>query len=309
MNAEDQRLDDLKKRMSPAQRQQMADLLSAELQRRESVGAGKKKQVELRTKSAVKTSSLSGLSDRDSLSEFYKEVGDNMRAIRGKTAYGVPAQAANTPAKKLRSQRPAAQRSSTRRLAGRLQTGALTVFYAIVACGALKVAFSTGLVSATATAPTSTSDQTTEASLSQNPEFAPGQWSPAEKKLLTQLDARRVELEQRNEQLDKREQELKLQSESLAERIAELKSLAAKIETVRLEQDHRKEARLEQLANVYGSMAPNEAAPLIARLDDELGLSLLQRMPGKRMGQILSLMDRDRAVALTRKLSDKAAGR
>jgi flagellar motility protein MotE (MotC chaperone) len=52
-------------------------------------------------------------------------------------------------------------------------------------------------------------------------------------------------------------------------------------------------------------MAPKEAAILIAKLEPEIALSLLERMPGKRMGQILSLMDPARAIELTKGLSDK----
>ena len=45
------------------------------------------------------------------------------------------------------------------------------------------------------------------------------------------------------------------------------------------------------------SMAPNEAAPLIAKLDEKTALALLKKLPSKRMGQVLSAMDPDKAVA------------
>lgn len=123
--------------------------------------------------------------------------------------------------------------------------------------------------------------------------------------LLEQLDARRVALEERNIELDAREKQLNQESAALSERLAELRSLSTKLETIRKEKDQRYETRIEQLADVYGSMVPQQAAPLIAKLEDETALGLLQRMPGKRMGQILSLMNEDRAIELTKRLTDR----
>lgn len=129
------------------------------------------------------------------------------------------------------------------------------------------------------------------------------EWSEHEKQILTQLDSRRVELEKRREVIDRREQDVQRQADALAERMAELRSLTARLNEAREIKDHQREARLEQLAQVYGEMAPKEAAPLIAKLEDNIALGLLQRMPGKRMGQILSLIPADRAVELTRGLT------
>jgi len=130
-------------------------------------------------------------------------------------------------------------------------------------------------------------------------------WSPAEKDLLTQLDARRVELERRKDGLDKREQELKNQAQVLTERLAELRGLTSKLQELRKERNNKQEGRLAQLANVYGAMEPSEAAILIGRLEDAIALELLERLPEKRMGQILSFMEKGRAVDLTKLLTEK----
>ena len=128
---------------------------------------------------------------------------------------------------------------------------------------------------------------------------------PSEAKILTELDTRRVELERRKGQLDKREAELAAQASALNERMAELKGLVARLSDVRRERDQQADARMEQLANVYGAMDPKEAAPLISRLDVDISIPLLERLPGKRMGQILAMMDRDRAIELTKRLTAK----
>lgn len=127
----------------------------------------------------------------------------------------------------------------------------------------------------------------------------------SEAKILTELDGRRVELERRKGQLDKREAELAVQSQALNERMAELKGLVTRLSDVRHEKDQQYDARMEQLANVYGAMDPKEAAPLISKLDLDIAIPLLERLPGKRMGQILAMMDKDRAIELTKRLTAK----
>jgi flagellar motility protein MotE (MotC chaperone) len=54
-------------------------------------------------------------------------------------------------------------------------------------------------------------------------------------------------------------------------------------------------------------MNPPEAAHLLEQLDVQVALSLIERMPEKRIGQILSLMNAQRALELTNLLSTRAA--
>jgi flagellar motility protein MotE (MotC chaperone) len=129
--------------------------------------------------------------------------------------------------------------------------------------------------------------------------------SPIERGILMQLDQRRVELEKRRKILDAKEQELQHQAQLIGEKVAELKTLINKLSALRKEKDHKYNARMEQLASVYSAMAPHESANLIAKLDDEVSLALLERMPGKRMAQILGVMDQNRAIELTKHLTNK----
>lgn len=129
--------------------------------------------------------------------------------------------------------------------------------------------------------------------------------SGSERELAVDLDARRVELEKRKEGLDRREEELKAQADALTERLAELRGLTARLGEVRKTEDTRKQSKFDQLANVYTAMAPNEAATLLSRLEPSITIDLLERMPEKRIGQILGLMERDRAVELTRLLTER----
>jgi flagellar motility protein MotE (MotC chaperone) len=122
-------------------------------------------------------------------------------------------------------------------------------------------------------------------------------------KILTQLDARRVALEERSSRLDQRETELQNKDKEFVVKLAQIRELTEKLRVER-EKDQKKDiAQLDQLANIYGAMAPQESARLIEQLDVTIALPLLQRMPEKRMGQILPLMSPERALVITKLLS------
>ncbi|MDZ4785868.1 MAG: hypothetical protein SGJ02_07310 [bacterium] len=128
-------------------------------------------------------------------------------------------------------------------------------------------------------------------------------FSKEEVEILTQLDKRRAELEERSERIADREQDFGKREMELAARFAELKSMTDSLKVKREQNERKRDGQLEQLSKVYGSMAPEESAKLMDQLDITIALSLLQRMPDKRIAQILSLMTPERALALTKMLS------
>ena len=131
------------------------------------------------------------------------------------------------------------------------------------------------------------------------------QWSKEEVKVLTALDARRAELEDRAARLEQREMEASGRDRDVAVRLTELKELSERLKVERDKGDSQRNAQLDQLANVYGSMNPPEAAHLLEQLDIQVALSLVQRLPEKRMGQILALMNAQRALELTNLLTKR----
>jgi flagellar motility protein MotE (MotC chaperone) len=132
------------------------------------------------------------------------------------------------------------------------------------------------------------------------------EWTKEEAKVLTQLDHRRAELEERSARIDQRETELAARDRDMAVKLNELKELTERLKIDREKGDKQRNAQLDQLANVYGSMNPPEAAHLLEQLDIQVALSLIERMPEKRIGQILSLMNAQRALELTNMLSKRS---
>ena len=148
--------------------------------------------------------------------------------------------------------------------------------------------------------------QPVEAAIVTPPRTGP-QWSKEEAKILTALDQRRSELEERSGRLEQREHEFATRDRDLAARLTELKELSERLKLEREKGEKQRNVQLDQLANVYGSMNPPEAAHLLEQLDINIAHSLIKRMPEKRMGQILSLMNAERALELTNRLSSKSA--
>lgn len=131
-------------------------------------------------------------------------------------------------------------------------------------------------------------------------------FSKEDLKVLTALDGRRVELEDRSKRLDDRQADLDKRDREFATRMTQLRELTERLNIERDKSDKKRSAQLEQLANVYGSMNPPEAAALIEQLDVQIALGLLERMPEKRIGQILALMSPARALSITKMLSSRA---
>lgn len=361
MDAADQALLDLREQMTEEQRQDMADLLKAELERREKekLMGSMSSLTPPKPKSKVKSSPLSNSLGPDELGEVYGQVNGQVKSLRLKQLERQLADAkkqqkrmgkhvADRERKLGRIKNPFASKKTSmlhsmppeveqvvresgiqippKKASSGSNKNAL-LLAGIAALIGLKVLTSSGLVNASneptlseeldalaaETALAGESSATEQArSLAPLPAIAPEErkqvgWSFADKELLSQLDARRVELEHRRSAIERREAELEVRGKALAEKLAELRTISSKLEKKRKEKDNRYEARLEQLATVYGSMAPKEAAPLIGRLDEEIALSLLERMPGKRMGQILALMSPERAIELTKSLTDRRA--
>ena len=123
--------------------------------------------------------------------------------------------------------------------------------------------------------------------------------------ILKSLDERRVAVEERGKKLDNREDELEKKDREFAARLTQLRELTNQLKIEREKSDKKQSSQLNQLASVYSSMGPKEAAQLLEQLDITISLSLIERMPEKRMAQLLSLMTPERALSLTQMLSKR----
>jgi flagellar motility protein MotE (MotC chaperone) len=121
--------------------------------------------------------------------------------------------------------------------------------------------------------------------------------------LLEALARRQAELEAREKALAAREEKLALYDQDVTAKLAQLETVAKSLKQEMGRADGAADEAAQSLAKVYGAMKPAAAAPLLDQLDEATALRILTRMKEKQVGEILPLMNRDRAVVLTRSLA------
>jgi flagellar motility protein MotE (MotC chaperone) len=332
----------LKDGMSEQQRSDMAEIIQNELKRRENLSRSGAQAAMVGRKSSIPSSKLSSNLSHDDLGDIYKSSDKNIQHLRVQSLEKRLQEARKEVSKlgasgykfakkkSVPSQERMLQVSKVNSIKGNLP--AIGIVILLLVFGVMRFSKDTNLfqdlISGLKPAEASSAraslgiqgtqlnssvtyigDQAIDSDISNDRQevvttFAHNS-SHLEKGLLLQLDQRRVELEKRRKILDNKEQELNQQAHLVSEKVSELKTLITKLSSLRKEKDHKYNARMEQLASVYSAMAPHESASLISKLDNEVGLGLLERMPGKRMAQILGVMDQNRALELTKHLTNK----
>lgn len=279
---------------------------------------------------ATKKKSMS----RDEVAELYRDLQANMALLKSKKGASKPSGTSSVAAQIAASIKQAMARDDNRPSAasrpsalgeslgdtpsqggdvagpaGRPDRGAYAAVMLVLFFAVTKVALSALDASGVATATPAQASivQPSNAGLFKDfHERAPnGEIAREELAILTALDARRAELEERRKSLEERANELDRRDREFVTRLTELRELNERLKAERERDDKRRSAQLDQLANVYGSMNPPEAAQLLQQLDITIALALVERMPEKRIGQILSLMERERALMLTKMLSGR----
>lgn len=84
--------------------------------------------------------------------------------------------------------------------------------------------------------------------------------------------------------------------------LAEMKALR---EEQKKEDEMRKDGSLQQLVAAYGAMKPEQAGALVNSLDDDVAVSILSVMPGRKAGMILANVIPEKAARLTKAISER----
>jgi flagellar motility protein MotE (MotC chaperone) len=123
--------------------------------------------------------------------------------------------------------------------------------------------------------------------------------------LLSSLERRQTELDARERELGSREERLSLYEKDVTAKVANLEEIEKRLSARAKAASQAVDAAAESLAKIYGAMKPEAAAPILDRLDDPTVLTIFRRMKEKQLGEILPLMTRDRAIALTQALAEQ----
>lgn len=129
--------------------------------------------------------------------------------------------------------------------------------------------------------------------------------SQYEIQVLRNLAERRDQLEAREASLDTRELTISAAELRLNDQIDELRELESSIQGLLDQLDDKNDEQLASLVKVYESMKPKDAARIFDTLDDDLLLSLADRMKPAAVAAILAYMSPERAKALTQLMAQK----
>lgn len=133
--------------------------------------------------------------------------------------------------------------------------------------------------------------------------------SPAELRILQSLSDRRGELDLRDVDFDT-QLPLLISAEAKAqERIDELTALRTEIQGLLGQVSEREQEETNRLVQVYQAMRPRDAAPVFARLSDEVRLPVAAAMRPRALAAIMAEMDPEAARILTQRLADRYGSR
>ena len=129
--------------------------------------------------------------------------------------------------------------------------------------------------------------------------------SPAELRILQNLSERRGELDARDVDFET-QLPLLISAEAKAqERIDELTALRTEIQGLLGQVSEREQEETNRLVQVYQAMRPRDAAPVFARLSDDVRLPVAAAMRPRALAAILAEMDPEAARVLTQRLASR----
>jgi flagellar motility protein MotE (MotC chaperone) len=135
---------------------------------------------------------------------------------------------------------------------------------------------------------------------------ADGGKPPDARALVEAITRRQTELDAREQELAAREERLHLFEQDVTAKVASLEEIEKRLQGRAKAASAAVDAAAESLAKVYGAMKAADAAPILERLDEATVLSIFGRMKEKQIGEILPLMTKDKAIALTHALATNA---
>jgi flagellar motility protein MotE (MotC chaperone) len=138
-----------------------------------------------------------------------------------------------------------------------------------------------------------------------DPKAALGAARPDTRTLLEALERRQAELDAREREVASKEERLALYEKDVTAKVASLEEIEKRLSARAKAATQAVDAAAESLAKIYGTMKPESAAPILDRLDDPTVLTIFSRMKEKQVGEILPLMTRERAIALTQALAER----
>ena len=125
----------------------------------------------------------------------------------------------------------------------------------------------------------------------------------AQDDVLKIVEAKRIELKEKEDFLKREEQRLNTLKKAVEEKIEAYTKLLAQVEATVKKIEQVKGEKLENVVKAYEAMPPEEAATRLSALDETTTLLIMSRMKSKKAGAIIGLMEPHKAAALTKSMT------
>lgn len=126
---------------------------------------------------------------------------------------------------------------------------------------------------------------------------------PAEDDPIKAIEAKRLELKEKEETLKRDEVRLNALKKEVESRIETYTRMLVQMEAVLKRVEQVKGDKLENVVKAYEVMPPEDAAARISAMDNDTALQIMTRMKSKKAGAIIAVMEPRKAATLTRRLA------
>lgn len=123
--------------------------------------------------------------------------------------------------------------------------------------------------------------------------------------ILKSIEQKEKDIKNREDVLKKREEQLKLLQVEIEQKFNDIKKVQGRIEQLVVLRKDLVEKSIRHLVKVYSSMKPNEAGPLIEKLDRDITIQILSKMKGKAAGKILARVNPTLAAQLSEEIAKR----
>jgi flagellar motility protein MotE (MotC chaperone) len=119
-----------------------------------------------------------------------------------------------------------------------------------------------------------------------------------------QMEQRRSEIAREEEKLSAAKNALEAAKRELRQELDKLEALKKEIEGQIARREKVVSERMDTIAKVYKAMKPKEASAALQDMDNDMAVSILDRLPGNTVAKIFDTMPKERVRELTRRLEE-----
>jgi flagellar motility protein MotE (MotC chaperone) len=121
--------------------------------------------------------------------------------------------------------------------------------------------------------------------------------------LLKALQEREANVYIREEGIHKEEERLQTLRRQIQKKLDSLARVETRIAELIKTKQVMEDEKINQLAKVFESTPPEQAGPMLTKLDVDIAAQIIVRMNGRKAGKIWGYVDPDRAVTISKKVA------